>query len=1376
MRHVADTLGIRESFLARAIQGRILERTAAQRESLRIHRRFFTALALHGLVHEVPIAEVTRRYGASKGLLQTLQTAAGTFAGMVTVFCARLGWKNLELLLSQFQNRLTFGVERELCDLVRISLLNGFRARVLYNAGFHTLAAIATANPTTIETCLRNAVPFKSRRQLSGEEGTSVTTTWCAKMRRGMSESEASRIVIQEAQVILSEELHVPMSAWNNVHPIASVDSAWNNAHPIASVDLRTPSTGNKVVPSGMTAHPRGQRKSPNIETGGVKKPRISPSEEDKTHPSGASGNHLLLPSDKTTVACFKPLEGPSIHHAVELLPREKPPPLCFVSASSLLKNKETTNQQQLLPVNHQKTNDQLLPVDHKTDDQLLPVDHKTEDQLLPVDHKTNDQLLPVDHKTNDQLLPVDDKTNDQLLPVDHKTNDQLLPVDHKTNDQLLPVDHKTNDQLLPVDHKTNDQLLPVDHKTNDQLLPVDHKTNDQLPLAGPPIHQEASMHSPPLPFGPPHDSQKRDNDVDLESSLDIIPFTIPDSFPSSSMDMSMSFSCQTLALIDDACTTKNEHGELTATTDKPLDAGLLHCCKAPTTIAESPIKLDQDVLNLKQVQGSTAVCSLRSEQNGDQRATTGDTDSNLQTPLTNKPSSKLPHPETPSQMSLKELSSLCSSQLSQSGITIIDVTTNKRLFETFLSECLEQTCVSFSVATISVDQGDGIGSVIVKPTEAPGIPLPHQNEQVVGVAFCWGDMDAYYLSLCHNPTRDECASSCSIPLRDRIQAVGKIITASGLHREKLIAYDVKRHAKYMLLSCGVLPTGRVLDPRVACWILDPDAKEKTIHKMALQYLPDQPLLSEEEGYDEMPLSSLATHASDPQTKAAAEAVLSSLLMLKLETLLEAEDLYEPFINVEMPSLLVLAKMELNGIGFSPEECNNQKEILEDRLGELEREAYNLARRSFSLTSPEDVAQVLFIELKLPPNLDGKQAKTLGPKGRRTTKRVQHLSTAKDVLEKIKSLHPLPGIVLEWRRISSTVTKNVFPLFKEAVSHPHIQSVRIHGNCQIHTATGRVTISDPSLQMIPKEYDIGPPRMGIPKFTLGSTDEALLSESQCFDVCHTTSESKRPSSVCMRNVFVAFPGGVFLAADYSQLELRILAHVSGDKKLQRFLNAEGDAFKMIAGEWLMLPPAEVSDKQRQQAKQVCYGMIYGIGAKALGEQLGISEDDAYQFMESFKSKYPTMKKFISKTIQDCKEKGHVCTLLERKRFLPGIHSSNIHARSQAERQAVNTTIQGSAADLVKTAMVNIDKRFAETFPSSFLSLSECTTRQHTHVTGAHLVLQLHDELLYEVCQENLDEVATIVRHEMENALKLSVKFPVKIKVGQTWGKLDSYNK
>lgn len=212
MRRVADLVGVEEGFLARAVRGRVPTRTEQQRQSLAAHRRFYAALALQDLVHEVPLNVVARRYGANRGMLQSLQGSSATFAGMVTVFCEKLGWTNIELLLSQFQSRLSFGVERDLCDLVRISLLNAARARMLYNAGYHTIASVAAAPPSEIENVLHNAAPFVSGRKRGQETETEVRersearVIWVAG-RRGLTEGAAAKLIVAEAKQLLQADV-----------------------------------------------------------------------------------------------------------------------------------------------------------------------------------------------------------------------------------------------------------------------------------------------------------------------------------------------------------------------------------------------------------------------------------------------------------------------------------------------------------------------------------------------------------------------------------------------------------------------------------------------------------------------------------------------------------------------------------------------------------------------------------------------------------------------------------------------------------------------------------------------------------------------------------------------------------------------------------------------------------------------------------------------------------------------------------------------------------------------------------------------------------------------------------------------------------------
>jgi DNA polymerase theta len=445
--------------------------------------------------------------------------------------------------------------------------------------------------------------------------------------------------------------------------------------------------------------------------------------------------------------------------------------------------------------------------------------------------------------------------------------------------------------------------------------------------------------------------------------------------------------------------------------------------------------------------------------------------------------------------------------------------------------------------------------------------------------------------------------------------------------------------------------------------------------------------------------------------------------------------------------------MEMNGMGFNPEQCSAQKETMQAKLAEIEQQAYTLAGHPFSLSSSSDISQVLFLELRLPPSGDPSNpgfTRSLGTT-RRSTRAKQQYSTAKEVLEKLQPLHPLPALILEWRKVSNTLTKVVFPLMKEKLFCACLDMYRLHGDCQTFTSTGRVSMQEPNFQNIPKAFDIG-------------FYSAVEKKHKGVDLNRTL-----PVCINMRQVFVPFKGGVILAADYSQLELRVIAHLSKDKQLIDILNSNMDVFKMIAAKWKGITVDDVSASQRQQAKQICYGMIYGIGAKALGEQLNVDINEANMFIESFKNRFKGMRVFLRDTVNQCREKGYVETMLKRRRYLPAIRDSNIHAKAHAERQSVNTTVQGSAADIVKKAMIQIDKELTARFPNSIIP--HLAREKGTKVRGAFFILQLHDELIYEVFEHDLERVKGIVKYHMENATKLSVHLPVKLSVGKSWGEL-----
>ncbi|XP_027749930.1 DNA polymerase theta isoform X1 [Empidonax traillii] len=767
---------------------------------------------------------------------------------------------------------------------------------------------------------------------------------------------------------------------------------------------------------------------------------------------------------------------------------------------------------------------------------------------------------------------------------------------------------------------------------------------------------------------------------------------------------------------------------------------------------------------------------------------------------------------------------------LSAESFTIIDVASNKELFQTFVAEWKEKSRFSISVACermkCLLSPKSTIGGKFKKVSSPQqmqvkddGFPIQGcEDILVVGLAVCWGGKDAYYISLQQIQEQTEISMSLAPPPLDKSLSVTERLHHLQLYLQKkpkqersLIMYDFIQHYKTLLMACGISLEGSFEDPKVACWLLDSGSKERTLHNMVTNFLPNElPLLEAVgtgQGVQSLGLSASREHSG--RYRAAIESVLVFSVMDQLHSELRKENLTDVFSKVEMPTHYCLALLELNGIGFSTTAYEAQKQVMQAKLCEIETKAYQLAGHSFSLTSPDDIAEVLFLELKLPQNGDVKvqgNKKTLGYTRRATAKgnRIRlskQLSTTKDVLEKLKTLHPLPGLILEWRRINNAITKVVFPLQREKQLNSALGMERIYPVAQTHTATGRITFIEPNIQNVPRDFEIemptvveeSPPSQGRgnvnSRGVLGARcrkRSSILPNGLKFQAADRSEEKGMPFSVSLRHAFVPFPGGLILAADYSQLELRILAHLSCDCRLIQALNSGTDVFKSIAAEWKMIDPEAVGDRTRQQAKQICYGIIYGIGAKSLGEQMGIDENEAAIYIESFKSRYTGVQKFLRETVRSCRRDGFVQTILGRRRYLPAIKDPNPYSKAHAERQAVNTTVQGSAADIVKTATVNIQRRL-EAFSSVIKShghLENSFQRDKTGmlsrkrnvgmlrpISGAFFVLQLHDELLYEVAEDDVIQVAQIVKHEMENAVKLSVKLNVKVKIGPSWGDL-----
>ena len=1233
MKHAAEVIGVSESFLFRAASGRVPSYTAAQQRTVMIHRRFYASMALQDLVNEAPISQVAAKYSASKGLIQSLQTTAGMFAGMVTAFCQRLGWHNLELLLSQFQSRLTFGVERELSDLVRISLLNGQRARCLFTAGYHTIVSLATANPVAIEKLFRNSVPFKSYKvqkevDLLDSKG-KVSVSWCSKLRRGLTEYEAAKLIVEEAQQILSQEMNVPLSVWKK--------------------EQKTPNhTAAGDIPTQVSTPPIAEMNCSNNSGS-------APERESST------SKVLAVCSAEEKVEELV-IDHPLVTSLTSRIQRKSPPQK--QSHANLKKLKISPHDSDNIAANLQSRSPFPNP------STLSYSDRKASTPLL--------MDIQSDKKRSTKAV-----TGSLLLsPIN-----MSLVREKSTPSIVQSTSSKARAERVTIsDSFTESILSPLSANFPLKLTPKSLACFDDVCKEQATSSQQEGVPPPPS----------------ATSSLNII----SDSLLSPTRSISLMEMCKDIRMSD-------------------LE------CSAMEVVPSTPPNL----LNVtKSV--STADCSESVHD-------------------------KITNPAKGTSASFHELSSLCATQDDESGLTIIDVTANIQLFQTFLLECAEQSNLSISLATRPALEGPGVGldRQYGSHITEPGLPIPYSNMEAMGVAVCWEGWDVYYISLCDCTNSDEVDPNLSIP--ERLHQINNLLKGFEATNITINAFDVKKHLKDLALISGNFPSVHLSDPKVADWLLNPDCKEKTLSKLVLHYLPNQPHLLQNGTTGEIPLTTLATHGPTAKIQAAAESVLSVMLMQSMKKLLQSEFLHNPFTSLEMPLQISLAKMELLGIGFSEVNCKKIEHILQSRMRDIEYECYQLANHPFSLTSPEDVSHVLFIELRLPSDPSSTRGRAPGQgKGKRKT---QHLSTAKAVLEKITHLHPLPSLILEWRRISSTLSKVVYPLSKESVWHHGLDAYRVHAICHFHTSTGRVNMSSPNLQNVPKMYKIG-------EETPSKNDldeDELISDSQQWVSDSLDQQNKPVLSICMRSVFVPADGNIFLAADYSQLELRILAHLSGDERLLGILNGNGDVFKMIASKWLKKAVSKVSTGERQQAKSICYGMVYGIGVKSLSEQLKVTEDEAVKFLDSFKAQFPKIQQFIDETIGYCRNNGYISTLLCRKRLLPAIHSTNIASRTQAERQAINSTIQGSAADIVKLAMIKLD---------GILARKGCYGDESMWVgkEGGQLILQIHDELLFEVEESCLLNVAKVVKWEMENVVKLQVQLPIKFQRGPNWGELREY--
>lgn len=411
----------------------------------------------------------------------------------------------------------------------------------------------------------------------------------------------------------------------------------------------------------------------------------------------------------------------------------------------------------------------------------------------------------------------------------------------------------------------------------------------------------------------------------------------------------------------------------------------------------------------------------------------------------------------------------------------------------------------------------------------------------------------------------------------------------------------------------------------------------------------------------------------------------------KLQESLKEAGMERLFYEVEMPLSYILYDMEKEGIHVEAEELHRYGQALTGRISELEEQIHKSSGESFNINSPKQLGEILFEKLMLP---GGKKTKT-------------GYSTAADVLEKLAPEYPIVKDILEYRGL--TKLKSTYADGLSAFIQP---DGRIHTNFnQTITATGRISSTEPNLQNIPMKMELG--RL-------------------------------------IRKVFVPREGNIFTDADYSQIELRILAHLSGDEQLIEAYHMDEDIHRITAAKVFHTPLEQVTDLQRRNAKAVNFGIVYGISSFGLSQDLSISRKEAEEYIQEYFATYPKVKEFLDKTVAAAKEKGYVTTMFGRRRPIPELSSGNFMQRSFGERVAMNSPIQGTAADIIKIAMIRVYRRLKESGLRS------------------KLILQIHDELVIETVKEEAGQVELLLREEMQQAAELSVELSVDLHTGNNW--------
>jgi replicative superfamily II helicase/DNA polymerase I-like protein with 3'-5' exonuclease and polymerase domains len=1094
---VSTLIGISEGFIISASTRRPKSTTP----EYAIHTRFFASLILFDLIHEISINSVANYYQIPRGHIQTLQSNASTFSGMVHAFCSQLKWWGMEALIAQFTDRLSFGVEPDIIPLAQIPHVKGHRARVLYRHGFKTVASIAAAVPEQIEELLRQEAPYKSINDEDSNHARKI-------------EARVAKLIVTGAQRLIGDQTHALETSVKKLKQIPNrpgsdkvPSSKRHKSSKNQSLHQKSPKSPGKYSKSS-------EQKSPSFKP----PPKVNP-KQDLAPPlpkpcSKANVTFSNIPSPNAPISQANQ-PPPPVQTTLPVIPKELKVPV-----RPILGNKQIFPQPSTVVPKQTNNPVQVTSPTNRVQDELDLMDQDFMAEEL-------EEFFAQPIAPFLQSPPSSTKPMSTFAPNStHKESPRNLPAKPVSNPNLPAQASLAGNKPVPL-QKTfpppSTSVSPQGSKTG-QLW---HHKPQQPPnqILKNSLPQQVSPQNLPAP-APPSSSVK----------TNLIPQNLkPPANPPRASIPTSNFQGSTIPRTN----------SLPQVKPNPIPTS-----KYPTRAQTLPAPLAQEEI-------SKAVHPPLNQPSFPQRAEISGCD----IPEEDDPLNQI-QPSAPSPPSvLNRIGRIHPGwQTFNFKFKIIIVEDSFEAYEELSSLWALQPRFAFSLHTSiegnPLDQPDpdysewqpkphGNSKAQPKPPAKPKKitkkqlklieEMPHITN-VDGISVCWNEEQCFYLSL--RPIPNSTPSSSQLEAF-RWQIIRKVMVHSTAQKT---AYEMTQ--KYqLLLECGIRIHKPLLDPRIAGWMIDPEEKNSgSLDCLAERYIPAKKIVG-------TPADSIARNAK--------ETMQSWILMNYLIERLKTDILYLPFRDIEMEVIPILAEMQHWGMGFEKTVCETHQVLVARTLNELEKECHRIAGRPFSLTAPAEVGKILFEEFGLPCS------KKLLPKTKNSSKPARN-STSASVLQQIVKLHPLPGLILQHRKLTTLRIKYMNNLPKYSVYSKSLRMDRIHA-AQLHThvPTGRLAVKNPNLQCIAHTLTFTP--RGQP----GSEGNP---------------DGQNSVAISMREAFVAAPGCVLLSGDYSQLEVRLMAHFSQDPLLISVFKRGGDVFYSLAAEWLEKPVDQVTKEERAHVR------------------------------------------------------------------------------------------------------------------------------------------------------------------------------------------------